>query len=124
VIRGIFTATQEELDHYYSSGVNNFFPEVYARLKEVFGQPLSPENLLNLIQEEDSEKRLNYSKAWTAYEAKIAELNISDREVLGMVNSPQIIDLVRSLALLENYYMANRCFFKEGVSNIPWLFTA
>jgi len=114
VIRGIFTATKEELDHYYSSGVKVFFPETYAKLGEVFGQPLTPENMLNLIQKEDSEKRFEYSKAWTAYEAKIAELNISDVEVTGMVNSPQIADIVRSLALLENYYMSNGCFFEEG----------
>ncbi len=114
VIRGIFTATQEELDHYYSSGVKVFFPEAYARLEEVFGQPLSPDKLFSLIQEKDSEDRFDFSKAWTAYEAKIAELNISDPEVRGMVNSPQIADIVRSLALLENYYMANGCFFEEG----------
>ena len=114
VIRGIFTATKEELDHYYSSGVKVFFPEAYARLEEVFGQPISPENLLDQIQNKDSEERFDYSKAWTAYEAKIAELNISDVEVMRMVNSPQIADIVRSLALLENYYMANACFFEEG----------
>jgi len=114
VIRGIFTATKEELDHYYSSGVKVFFPEAYARLEEVFGQSLSPESLLNQIQNEDSEERYDNSKAWTAYEVKIAELNISDVEVMGTVNSKQIADLVRSLALLENFYMANGCFFEEG----------
>ena len=114
VIRGIFTATKEELDHYYSSGVKVFFPEAYARLEKVFGQPLSPENLFNRIQNEDSEGRFDNSKAWTAYEAKIAELNISDVEVRSMVNSPQITDIIRSLALFENYYMANGCFLEEG----------
>lgn len=114
VIRGIFMATKEELDHYYSSGVKVFFPEAYAQLEEVLGQSLSPENLFKKIQNEDSEERYENSKAWTAYEVKIAELNISDAEVAGMVNSKQIADVVRSLALLENYYMANGCFFEEG----------
>jgi proline iminopeptidase len=114
VIRGIFTATQEELDRYYSSGVKVFFPEAYARLEKVFGQPVSPERLLKKIQDEDSEKRYDCSKAWAAYESKIAELNISDGEVAGMVNSKQLSDIVRSLGLLENYYMANGCFFEEG----------
>ncbi len=101
VIRGIFTATQEELDHYYSGGVKIIFPEAYAGLEEVFGQPISPENLIKQIQNEDSGERYNYSKAWTAYEVKIAELNISDMDVMGTVNSKQIADLVRSLALLR-----------------------
>jgi proline iminopeptidase len=127
VIRGIFTAAKDEMDHYYAGGVKVFFPEEYLRLEETFGPPLSPQVILEKIQKEDSEKRYNYSKAWTAYEAKIAELHISDRDVFGMVNSKQIAGLVRSLALLENHYMANGCFFEEGqllenadlIKNIP-----
>ena len=113
VIRGIFTATKEELDHYYSGAVKFFFPQAYGRLEETFGPSISPDFLFEQIQKIDSAEKFDYSKAWTAYEAKIAELNISDQEVNGMVNSPHIADLVRSLALFENYYMANGCFFEE-----------
>ena len=34
VLRGIFTATQEEIDHFYHGGVRTFFPETYDRLIE------------------------------------------------------------------------------------------
>ncbi|MGD2295961.1 MAG: alpha/beta fold hydrolase, partial [Candidatus Aminicenantes bacterium] len=114
VIRGVFTSTKEELDFYYAGGVRAFFPEVYAKLEEAFGRPISAQVILEKIQKEDTAERYTYSKAWTAYEAKIAELFISDREVKGLVDSKQIADVVRSLALLENYYMANGCFFEEG----------
>jgi proline iminopeptidase len=32
VLRGVFTATKEEIEHYYHGGVRNFFPEAYDRL--------------------------------------------------------------------------------------------
>jgi len=114
VLRGIFTATAEELDHYYAGGVRPFFPETYEKLEEVFGSPPSPQTILEKIKQEKMADRFPLSKAWTAYEAKIAELHIPDPEVQAMVDSKQIADIVRSLALLENHFMANGCFFEEG----------
>jgi proline iminopeptidase len=114
VLRGVFTATEDELAHFYSGGVRVFFPEVYERLEGTFGRPLSPQSILEKIQKEDTAENPFYSKAWTAYEAKIGELYISDRQIEGMVNSEQLADVVRSLALLENYYMANNCFLEEN----------
>jgi len=114
VIRGVFMATQEELVHYYGGGVKTFFPEAYAKLEDAVGEPLSPQAILDKINKEDTAEHFPISKAWTAYEAKIAELFISDQNVEGMVNSKQMADIVRSLALLENHYMVNGCFFEEG----------
>lgn len=114
VIRGVFTATREELDHYYGGGVQLFFPEAYARLEEAFGSPLSPQSILEKILSEDTAESFSLSKAWSAYETKIGELHIPDIQVMRMLNSKQLADMIRSLAVLENHYMSNRCFFEEG----------
>jgi len=114
VIRGIFMSTAGELAHYYSGGVRAFFPQTYDRLVEAIGKPVTPERFVQKIQNGSPAESLSICKAWTAYEAKIAELDIPDREIAGMVDSPQMEGLVRSLALLENYYMANGCFFEDG----------
>jgi len=113
VLRGIFTGTQEEIDHFYRGGVRPFFPQTYEKLEQTLGQAPSPQTILNLVQSEDPSERLKYSKAWTAYEVKLAELYIPDRRVQGLVNSRELVNVVASLALIENYYMANGCFFEK-----------
>lgn len=127
VLRGIFTASQTEIDHFYKGGVRPFFPETYEKLEEIIGEAPYPEVILDRIQGGDPNERLKYSKAWTAYELKLADLEISNEEVKRMVDSSALADVVISLALIENYYMANRCFFEEDqllkeapkISDIP-----
>ncbi len=113
VLRGIFLATQEELDHFYHGGVRKFFPDVYdqmlAALPDPDTRPL-PEYFLSLVQSGNPAERAEYSRVWARYEYKIAGLEIPD----------ELIDLEFQhfdpypFALLENYYMANDCFLKEG----------
>jgi len=114
VLRGIFTSAKEEIDHFYSGGVSPFFPETYDNLKQTFGEDTSPQAILKQIQNGDQAERLKFSKAWTAYEIKLSGLNVSDKQVEQMINSNDLADLVVSLALIENHYMANGCFFEEG----------
>ncbi|NIM91158.1 MAG: prolyl aminopeptidase [Candidatus Aminicenantes bacterium] len=114
VLRGIFTATKQEIDHFYGGGVRSFFPETFEKLKQVLGQEPSPEVFLKLVQSEDPVEQQKYSKAWTAYEFKLGSLEISDEFIENFVNSKDNADIVFALALIENYYMANGCFFKEG----------
>lgn len=117
VLRGVFTATREEIDHFYHGGVSTFFPETYetliATLPEPDERPL-PNTLFKLIQSDDLYQREKYSKAWAKYEAKISGLEVSDEQVENMVESDEWTNFVTTLALFENYYMANGCFLKEG----------
>jgi proline iminopeptidase len=114
VLRGIFTATQEEIDHFYRGGVCPFFPETYEKLKQALGEEPSPQAVLKLVQSKEPDKRLSYGKAWTVYELKLSALKISDGYIKHFVDSKDKAEAVVSLALIENYYMANGCFLKEG----------
>lgn len=114
VLRGIFTAAQDEIDHFYRGGVRPFFPETYEKLKQVLGQEPSPEVFLKLVQSIDPAEQQKYSKVWTAYEFKIGGLEIPDEFINNFVNSKENANLVFVLALIENYYMANGCFLEEG----------
>lgn len=113
VLRGIYTATKSELEHYFK-GVRLFFPDAHEKLQESLSSPPSPEVIYKLINGGDRNARVKYSKAWTSYEAKIAELETSDVEVERLVNLPELANMVYSLALIENYYLANGCFLEEG----------
>lgn len=113
VLRGIFTATKEEIDHFYHGGVSKFFPETYEKfissLPDPNKQPL-PEYLLTLVQSEDSSDRAKYSRAWAEYEIKLASLEFPDEAMDRIFEEFNPY----AFALLENYYMANDCFLEEG----------
>lgn len=113
IMRGIFTATKTEIDHFYNGGTALFFPENYDKLLKELDHPNKKNiaaQLLKKIQSEDPNKRKKYARLWAFYELKIAYLEISDATVKGYF---KIWDPT-SFAILENHYMANRCFLKEG----------
>ncbi|MDD8027232.1 MAG: prolyl aminopeptidase, partial [Acidobacteriota bacterium] len=113
VLRGVFTSTQEEIEHYYK-GVRSFFPEAYDRLAGVLGQTPSPRAVLKLVQSSNEAERKRGDRAWAVYEFKIAELQARDADVARLILSPNLAETIHSLALIENHYMANRCFLEEG----------
>ena len=117
VLRGVFAATQEEIDHFYHGGVKPFFPELYdellAPLRETDRRPL-PQILFELVQSEEPAVREKYSELWVRYEFKVSALEISDEWLNGYLESEDSKDRFYSFALFENYYMANGCFLQEG----------
>jgi len=113
VLRGVFTSTQEELDHYYK-GVRTFFPDAYDKLAGVLGEAPSPQALLRLVQSKDEAERKRGARAWVEYEFKIGELTAKDADIARLFVTPSLAETIYSLGLIENHYMANRCFLEEG----------
>jgi len=113
ILRGVFTATRAEIDHFYHGGVSMFFPEVYERfvggLPDPDKRPI-PEYLFSLIESPDLQQRSKYSRLWAAYELKICALDMPDQRLEQILQdmNPYVF------ARLENYYMANGCFLEEG----------
>lgn len=118
VLRGVFTATRQEMAHYYYGGVATFFPEAYNRLLSVLPDTvaaLSPRVLFELVGTEDWEERKKYSVAWIDYEATIARIEAKEESFSDRWDESEMMRyIIFSLALLENYYMANDCFLEEG----------
>jgi proline iminopeptidase len=112
VLRGIFTATKAEIDHFYHGGVKNFFPETYDQFITEFPdseQQYLPGYLLSLLQDPDPTQRVKFARIWAAYEIKLSKLYLSEdnlQETLAGFNP-------YAFALIENYYMANNCFLEE-----------
>lgn len=113
VLRGIFTATKAEIDHFYHGGVRPFYPEVYDRfvnaLPDADRRPL-PAYLMELMQNGSREERSRYARIWAEYEIKIAELDFPDDKLAPIFRTFDPL----AFAMLENYYMARQCFFEEG----------
>ena len=118
VLRGVFTATKEEIDYYYHGGVRNFFPDAYEKLLSALPdstvRPL-PDYLFKLVQTQDAAEDGKYSKAWEWYEFKISGLDVPDTEIEQyLATTPDADKGAYTMGLFENYYMANRCFLEEG----------
>ena len=113
ILRGVFTARKQEIDHFYHGGTSLLFPEVYQELLSHIDHPEIknyPAQLLAKIQSPDSLIRMKYALAWAKYEGKIAFLNMSDQRLESIfANWPYY-----AFSLIENYYMANKCFLEEG----------
>ena len=113
ILRGIFTATQEEIDHFYHGGVKTFFPEVYDKFVHGLPDPNRrpiPEYLFSLIESNDPKQRARYSRLWAAYELRICGLEMPDQRVDDILKTMNPYAFAR----LENYYMANGCFLEAG----------
>jgi len=113
VLRGIFTATQQEIDHFYHGGVRKFFPEVYDRFTGAIENPDDenlPGRLMSLIQSPDSSKQAFFSRLWAAYEIKISGLVVPEDTLKNILDNFNPY----AFGMLENYYMANGCFLEEG----------
>jgi proline iminopeptidase len=113
VLRGVFTARREEIDHFYHGGAGKFFPEAYAALQQAVDRPRTlnyPEQLLAKLKSPDPAVRDKAAWAWTRYESKLAFLAIADSDIDQWLAGYNPF----AFALLENHYMANRCFLKEG----------
>jgi proline iminopeptidase len=113
VLRGVFTATKDEINHYYHGGTAWFFPEAHEALLSCIGQPEKKNyaaQLLKRLQSADPAARDQCAKAWAKYEGKIAFLEIADQTLDRVLQDMNVY----TFSLLENYYMANACFLKEG----------
>jgi len=113
VLRGIFTATSEEIDHFYHGGVRKFFPEIYDKFTEALPNPEQqprPAYLIELIQHGDSSAQAKYSRLWAEYEIKLSSLHFPDEQMESIFHDFN----PRAFAVLENYYMAHGCFLEEG----------
>jgi len=113
VLRGVFTATQDEIDHFYHGGVKTIFPDVYDNFTDALPEPVEdslPAYLFSLLTSEDSSLREEISRVWTKYEWKISDLDIKD----NIIDEFLAEHSAYAFALIENYYMMNHCFLEEG----------
>ena len=113
VLRGVFLATQSEIDHIFHGGVAPFFPEVYQdflnRLPDPKARPL-PAYLFHLLNTGDREAGQKIARAWDRYTLKIGYLSISEKKLDELVSDYDSLTLAR----FESYYMSHGAFLEEG----------
>lgn len=113
VLWGVFTCREQEIDHLYHGGVAPFYPENYQHLQQIVPDPQRmnyPEQLFEVITGADRLLADSAIVAFATYEAWMENVGATYEGAVEDGQSPES----RSLSVLENYYMMNRCFLAEG----------
>lgn len=113
ILRGIFTASKREINHFFHGGTALYFPEPYEKLTSLLEHSVEqnlPAQLLEKLQSEDPAVREKYAYAWARYEGKVAFLEVPDLAIEFFLKKWNPY----AFSLLENHYMANNCFLEEG----------
>jgi proline iminopeptidase len=116
VLRGVFTCTKGEIDHFYHGGTEPFFPDAYADLRAAIPRPESkdwPRRLLELTTSEDPAVRDRAVHAWALYETRMSAVGMT-RERAERELAEWGVEKALPFSRIENHYMANGCFVDEG----------
>ncbi|MCK6456799.1 MAG: prolyl aminopeptidase [Phycisphaerae bacterium] len=112
VLRGIFTATKDEIDHFYHGPVATYFPEAHERLRQVIPNPSAtdyPRQLYEQIRHRGTPRAKHVADEWARYETRVSRVGMTDAMAEKFLADWDSYDF----SLIENYYMANRCFLEE-----------
>lgn len=107
VLRGVFLATESELDWFYGGGAGRFWPDLWARLVE----PIPAEERHDIIAAYHkrlfSGKRSEevvFARKWAAWENALASIENDG----AVSDSPA--DYALAFSKLENHYFINKAF--------------
>ncbi|AUH64700.1 prolyl aminopeptidase [Paracoccus zhejiangensis] len=110
VLRGVFLGMQSELDWFYGGGAGRFFPDLWARFREVIPEG-ERGNLIaayhRRLFDDDPGRQARYALPWLIWENALAGLQSS-----ASTTAPT--EYARAFARLENHYFVNGCFLDEG----------
>ncbi|MHA7874833.1 prolyl aminopeptidase [Roseivivax sp.] len=110
VLRGVFLMTQVELDWFYGGGAGQFWPETWARFRDL----IPPDERHDMIAAYhrrlfcgDLRIETQFARAWSSWENALASIHSSGSggEAPG--------DYARAFARLENHYFTHKGFLEE-----------
>ena len=109
VLRGIFLATQAELDWFYRGGIANIFPDHFAE----FVAPIPQVERADLVQayyrrltDPDLRVRQRAAEDWSLFEARCSTLMPSE----SLVSHYTEPDVAIAVSRIECHYFINDCF--------------
>ena len=110
ILRGVFLMTEKELDWFYGGGAGQFWPETWARFRDL----IPPDERHDMIAayhrrlfSGDLRIETQFARAWSSWENALASIhsNGSGGEAPG--------EYARAFARLENHYFTHRGFLSE-----------
>ena len=114
VLRGIWTGTKAEVDHYYGEdGTRKFFPDAWARLEAELPasvRDFTPKSLFELFSKGEDDIVKKVGDAWIRYAVKTGSLHAPDEKVEQGWGDYD----ARPGAIIDTCYASNGFFLEEG----------
>jgi len=110
ILRGVFLATQSELDWFYGGGAGKFWPETWARFADLIPAEEQDDYIAAYHKRlfgPDLQVQTKYAKAWAEWENALA--SVYSNGYGG--DSPG--EYARAFARLENHYFRHGAFLEE-----------
>ena len=116
ILRGVFLATQTELDWFYGGGAGKFWPETWARFADLIPAEEQHDFIAAYHKRLFSghmPTEIKYAKAWAEWENALASIHSS-----GHGGDPPG-EYARAFARLENHYFMNKAFLEVDGQILP-----
>ncbi|MFD0910340.1 prolyl aminopeptidase [Ruegeria arenilitoris] len=110
VLRGVFLATQAELDWFYGGGAGKFWPEQWARFTSLLRDSELSDTIgayNKRLFSGDRATEILYARAWSHWENALASIHTNG----AVGESPG--EYARTFARLENHYFINKAFLEH-----------
>ncbi|WP_417269271.1 prolyl aminopeptidase [Celeribacter sp.] len=110
VLRGVFLATQDELDWFYGGGAGLFWPELWAEFVALVPEAERDDCIAaynKRLFSGDRAEEITFARAWSVWENALASIGSN-----GVAGEPPA-EFARAFARLENHYFTHKAFFDE-----------
>ncbi|WP_171133604.1 MULTISPECIES: prolyl aminopeptidase [unclassified Ruegeria] len=110
VLRGVFLATQSELDWFYGGGAGKFWPEQWAKFTALLSEAELKDTIgayNKRLFSGDRATEILYARAWSHWENALASVHTNG----SVGESPG--EYARTFARLENHYFINKAFLEK-----------
>jgi proline iminopeptidase len=112
LLRGLFLANHNSIEHYINGGVEKDFPNAWTRFKNNvpynYREKIAGYYLDKMRNGTEQDKDF-YSYEWAFYEISIFKQGLTENEVDAIISQFPY----RSLSLMEAYYLTNSCFIEQ-----------
>ncbi|NOC93924.1 prolyl aminopeptidase [Ruegeria sp. HKCCD6604] len=109
VLRGVFLATQAELDWFYGGGAGRFWPEQWQKFTSLLPEVELDDTIAaynKRLFSGDRATEILYARAWSHWENALASIHTNG----SVGESPG--EYARTFARLENHYFSNKAFLE------------
>jgi proline iminopeptidase len=115
VLRGIFTATEEEMTHIHHV-IPKFFPVEYSHFVSALPEPNkipTADYIFEVLNQSDEKTKEKIVNAWMNYESKTNMLEAPEGLLEDILSSSSHKDLIATLKI-QLHYVNNHFFMKDG----------
>jgi len=110
ILRGIFLCRNQEIQWFYQSGTNHFYPDYWLDFISHVDEGKQDDVVAayhQMLTSENELTRMAAARAWVLWESRCSELVFHETSVDHEKNSPAAL----AMATIENHYFTNNSFF-------------